>query len=684
MKYLPSSHRLRSNKPLLTSLAACIAFGAGVAHAETGAAKSAAAEQTAKKNSAAKKQASAAKNNSGSENPEKLKDVVVTANPVIEETHLDEFSDVSSVVTEEQLRDQNAVDLASALRRTPGVQITRFNPVGSFGGNEGGGIFIRGMGASRPGSEIKTYVDGVPFYLPVWNHPLLDLLPINGMKSITVHKSPQLQINGNNFASVNLETKRATEDGLHGSGRISGGFMGTAIEQADLAGKYGDLDFSLAQGYARSDGNRKDADGELKNVMGRIGYQLNDNWAIGTHFLYTNNIAKDPGDNRVAAPAVAPEYTTEAGMVSVNLEHQYEHAKGDLRLYTTTGEGNWYNHPNSPPWDNRNTNTLTSFDTYGLRWTEELSLWKGGNIATGVDSDWTTGDVEDQVGLSGSQGHFKTPSMRVTSPHFAVSQSIDLAKGWELLPSAGLRYYDHSHFSSRVAPHAGLSLISEKMTVFANIARGINYPGQEVATLAAFMPSLANTWKAISPEQVDHAEFGVKLSPTDSTQIDASVFNDRVENRYMFQFAPTPTFLNLGSYQMNGAEIAIKQGITEDWSVFGGLTLLDPSLKNLPYAPKRAVTAGVNGQIAKIRLAFDVQYQSDVWAMNRGRDGSTNVEQINTITVVNARASYPIPALGKKGEVFIAGENLFNRDYGYRPGYPMPGIWGQIGFAASF
>ena len=76
------------------------------------------------------------------------------------------------------------------------------------------------MGVSRPGSEIKTYIDGVPVYMGVWNHPLLDLLPVNGMQSVTINKSPQPQINGNNFASINLETKHATEDGVHGSGRV--------------------------------------------------------------------------------------------------------------------------------------------------------------------------------------------------------------------------------------------------------------------------------------------------------------------------------------------------------------------------------------------------------------------------------------------------------------------------------
>jgi outer membrane receptor for monomeric catechols len=245
-----------------------------------------------------------------------LKTVWVVANPIIEENQLDPFSSTSSVVTQDQVRDQNAVDLAAALRRTPGVQISRFNPVGSFGGNEGGGVYIRGMGASRPGSEIKTYIDGVRFYMGVWNHPLLDLLPVNGMQSITVYKSPQPQINGNNFASVNLQTKRAMEDGVHGSTRISAGSFGTVIEQADVVGRHGDLDFALAQGFAKSNGHRINADGELSNIMGRIGLRINENWATGASFLYVNNKARDLGDNRVAAPIVAHQYNTQAGMVT--------------------------------------------------------------------------------------------------------------------------------------------------------------------------------------------------------------------------------------------------------------------------------------------------------------------------------------------------------------------------------
>ncbi|MCK9607925.1 MAG: TonB-dependent receptor plug domain-containing protein [Methylomonas sp.] len=619
------------------------------------------------------------------ENPVELQGTEVIANPIIDENKLDAFSDISAVVSDEQIRDQNAVDLASALRRTPGVQISRFNPVGAFGGNEGGGVFIRGMGNSRPGSEINTYIDGIPLLMGVWGHPLLDFLPVNGMQSITVYKSPQPYLNGNNFASINLETKQVVQDGIHGHGRFSGGYFGTFIEQADITGKQGDLDFSLAQGYSTSNGHRHNADGELKNVMGSVGYRLNQNWKIGSHFLYVNSQAGDPGNIQLAQPT-DPRYNTEAGLVSMDLSHQHASVHGDLKLYMNTGRGDWLAYQD-PGRGNPTVDTLSDFDMYGLRWKETLAPWRGGELIGGVDSDWTSGGISD-VNHSAPANSFSydTPTFRLTSPFVALNQTFQLSQDWALVPSAGVRYYDHSRFDSESSPHAGISLASDRVTLFANFSRGIHFPGLEVPTLAKYIVPLGDTWRDLRAEEVQHAEFGGKFTPFDGTQIDLSFFNDRVKNRYVFRFFPgAPTFLSLGEYAMRGFEGSFKQDIMQDWSVFAGVTLLDPSINNLPYTPERMVSVGLNGRIEKVRLNFDAQYQSETFTLNRDRNANdSNTQTVASFVVVNARAAYPIPLLGKQGEVFIAAENLLSRDYSYRQGYPMPGRWGQIGISASF
>jgi iron complex outermembrane receptor protein len=614
-----------------------------------------------------------------------LAPVSVTASPIIEDNRVDKFSSFSTVVTENQLRDQNAVDLASALRHTPGVEISRYNPVGSFGGDQGGAVYIRGMGVSRPGSEIKTYIDGVPFYMGVWNHPLLDLLPVNGMQSITINKSPQPQINGNNFASINLETKRATEDGIHGNGRVSAGSYGTVVEQVDVSGRSGNLDFTLAQGYAKSNGHRTNSDGELNNIMGRLGAKLSDQWAVGVSFLSVANKAKDPFDNRVAAPAIAPRYETSADMFTAFVTHQHGDWRGEFRVYDNKGKGNLY--------DDKRANVgwgtfLTTFTMSGIRWKEQFSPWAGGTVVAGLDQDKTSGEVN---GTNAGTVWQKMPEFRVTSPHVALSQKFDLNKNWALVPSVGVRSYNHSQYQSKTSPHAGLSLVSDQITVFANASRGINYPGLDAPALkAAISGALSGTmWKDLSAEELDHREVGVKFSPTDSTQVDLSLFRDEVKNRYAYDSAfsgGSGAFYNLGTYRTNGAELSVKQQVARDWVVFGGLTLLDPSINNLPYNPKTALTAGINGSLGLFRASLDAQYQSEVWALSRDRNAlnNANTEKVAAFTVVNARLSYPLAGLGKKGEVFIAAENLFNRTYAYRPGYPMPGRNGQIGLSASF
>jgi len=325
----------------------------------------------------------------------------------------------------------------------------------------------------------------------------------------------------------------------------------------------------------------------------------------------------------------------------------------------------------------------------GLRWKEQFSPWQGGTVVAGFDHD-RIGDTSVFKRIAPApQGEFDAPTFRITSPYVDVSQELRLSPQWSLLSSAGLRFYSHSEFGSQTAPYAGLSLVSERLTLYANLSRGINYPGLEAPLPASLIPPLGTSWRQLSAEQLDHAEVGFKWMLLDATQFDASVFHDKVKNHYVFGFPPDvpppPQFINLGAYTMRGLELALRQRLGRGWSAFAGLTLLDPSIGNLPYSPRRALTLGINGQAGPVRVALDAQYQSAVWALSRTRTaGAVNTEQVGAFAVANLRVPYPLPALGKRGEVFVAAENLFDRHYSYRPGYPMPGRSAQVGLAASF
>ena len=603
--------------------------------------------------------------------------VEITATPIIDQQRSDAFGSLSTEVGEAQVRDLNALDLSSALRRTPGVTVSRFNPVGAFGGDEGGAVHVRGLGASRPGSEVKTYVDGIPFYMGVWNHALLDLLPVGGMERITVHKGPQPQRFGNTFAAIDLTPRRVRQDGLSANLRLAGGSFGTLVEQADVSLRQGDAELLVVQGHARSDGHRAQADGRLDNALVSGTLRLNQNWTVGLLALGADNLVSDPGVEGDPASRTG-SFGTRGTLAAVSLAHAHGPWQGRLQVYANRGSSHWAN-PTAAT-------VHSTFALSGLRWREALQPWDGGELVAGLDID----HLQGSVAFNGFTA-FSGVSLRLASPHVALAHTLAVAPGWTLTPSAGLRLYRHNVYGNSSAPHAGLVLArGEALALRLNAARGLNHPGLDAALLNAIVPPLGgapDSWRTLQPEQMDHVELGVRWAPARGTALDVALFHDRLQHRYVFAFPPAvalPSFTNLGRYRVQGAEATWQQQWGASWRSFAGLTLLDSSLADLPYAPKRALAAGLTWQQGAWRLSGDAQAQSRMAVLNRARaDGAPNPAQVAGFAVVNLRAALALPVLGPRGEVFLAIENLFDRRYAYRPGYPMPGRSGQLGVNLS-
>ena len=111
----------------------------------------------------------------------------------------------------------------------PGLTISRYNPIGSYGGGDGGAVFVRGQGSGRPGAEIATSVDGIPKLVGVWTHPLLDLLSVDLVQQVDVYKGAQPVLLGNMaFASVDLVPRRRQAEGLGGRATLAYGSFDTS------------------------------------------------------------------------------------------------------------------------------------------------------------------------------------------------------------------------------------------------------------------------------------------------------------------------------------------------------------------------------------------------------------------------------------------------------------------------
>ncbi len=618
-----------------------------------------------------------------------MDEVVVTASPIIEGNRVDDFGGQVTVITREQIEDLNARDLPSALRRVPGVTISRHNPVGSFGGAEGGAIYIRGMGSSRPGAEIQTLVDGIPKFVSVWSHPLMDTLSVDSAESIEVHKGAQPLLYGNAaFGAVNMVTKQRKEEGF--TTRLQGGFgsYNTIVEVFEHGGRIEDTDYYVLQSFRSSEGHRDNAGGRLQEYFARIGHRIAGVWSLSLTANRTDNSADDPGPEG-RPEAAQGTYEVEDNMTVATLSHTSAAAKGDIKAYWNGGKASWVNQ-----FDLANRfrfDTITNYDNYGVRTRESLTPWRGGVVLAGFDLDFFGGKVDIDRAAPRPDASFPRETFRIASPYAGFSQEIPLYGRWSIVPSAGLRFMDHSDFESQWAPQAGLVLKNPETNIHASYGRGVNYPGIFVVAQSDLFWSSNTRWKDLDPETVDHLEAGLSHALSPKIRADVTFFHDRGRNRFILVTSPAPPrYENIAEFRVQGVEATVIFAPTKSLTTFvGGTWIPDRSPDNLPYAPEWSASAGVNWRfLEKFRLNLDALWQDRQYVANtRAADyGGSTIAQVGGFFLLNGKISrdFEIPNSKLSGEIFFAGENLADCDYAYKKDYPMPGITGMVGLSVQF
>jgi len=617
----------------------------------------------------------------------KLEKYPVIASPIIAGTAVDALGNESTTISADQLAALNAVDLQSALRETPGIIVTHHNVVGSFGGGEGGAVFIRGMGTARPGSEIQLSIDGIPSYNSVWTHPILDMLNVDIARSITVYKGAQPILYGNMaFAVVDLEPKFQEQPGSNGGVALSGGSFGTWSALVEGGGRSDSLDYYALASTRSSDGDRPNSDGRLRSFYTRLGWTFNSHW--NAHVIYdrTDNFANDPGPDASLVPASQlysnGRFADDNDLAVVTLANKYESFDGYIKPYYSGGTLDWTGQYNTTTRLNQDI-TITDYANYGVKSRETLRPWNGTELLGGIDLDFITGKYRTVTG--GVTSTFSRRFARLVQPYAAVSQRFELGSGWSAQPSLGARYFDHSLFADELAPQAGLVVTGAGFEFHGSAARGVNYPGFYVM---AYPPG-NNRYQELEAERINHFEIGASRKLSSIAKVELTYFRDRGTDRIVTSFPPYPAvWKNISNYRTDGVEAAVTVTPTDNLSLFGSVTRMRTTPDDLPYAPEWSASAGLNWRfVDRFRFSLDGQYVGSRYVTSRARSiTALNTTELDSYLLVNARLAYefPLPAWKLTGECFVAGENLGDADYEQRYGYPMTGRNGSVGFSLKF
>jgi outer membrane cobalamin receptor len=607
----------------------------------------------------------------GEEQSKPVFKIEVTAPPVLQANEVNRYSNRVSTVGEAQIRDLNAHDLSTALRRLPGLVNTRYNLIGSYGGADGGAVFVRGHGSGRPGAEITTLTGGIPRFVGIWTHPLLDHMNVDATEEISVYRSAQPVLLGNMaFAAVDMSPRRRQQPGFGGRFTSSLGQHNTMLQRLQAGFNHAGADATFLAAYRSSEGHRPNSDGAVLNLYGTLGYELNSSWSLSGLVNYSDGWANDPGRLGVQPLPRTERFGTESRFYLGTVQHKGQRSRSEFKIYYDDGSIDWrqWDRALSAPFD-----SLTWYDNYGVRLRHTAELWDGGEVVVGYDHDIYGGEF--CLRRDGECAQSVDLSFRNSAPYFMVSHAFGGAT--KLTPSFGLRYNSSRYFGNEVGWQTGLTLEMDQTKLYANYAHAFNLPG--VYAAAHYQQwGRGDQWRNLRAESIDHYEVGVVRNVTRRLQVDLSLFDDRVRDglRFVPPPPPPPSFANIGNYRARGLELTVRAEPFLNLALFAGGAYSAARPNNVPNLPKWSWTGGATYNPApRWRLSADAQWLDRRFVLN---PRFTEVQDdVDSFFLLNSRVGYRLTVSERRPiEIFLAGENLANQRYEFRPGYPMPlRIW---------
>ena len=551
---------------------------------------------------------------------------------------------------------------------------------GLDGGGDGGAVFLRGHGSSRPGGEIATLTDGVPRFVGVWTHPLLDIFNMDSIGAVDVYRSAQPVLLGNmSFGAIDMRSIRRTEHGSGGRFVGSFGTHDTLIGSLEYGGRSDAFDYYLTAGHRESDGHREGAAGDIDALSGRVGFRIADDWDLSVQYEHVSSSVEDPGQVDAPPSPITPLYDIDNNFALATLSHRHGGWTGHVKLYLEDGTYDWLQ------WDGaagESLRSITDSSNSGVRLRESAAPWRGGELILGFDYDRYGGEFVERRPAGDRLATDETFSN--TAPYVAVSHTFDGAIS--VTPSAGVRYNSSRYFGDDWGGQAGLKVGIADHALYANWARGFNLPGVYAAVQYGGW-GLGDGWQELEAETIDHLEIGW-LAPIGRTwRLDVSLYRDDVENaiRFVPPPPPPPTYANIGAYTVDGLELAVQGQIAEQLSLFLGGTVSSADPDTVPNLPAATAVGGLTWTAEPgWRLNLDLQWVDERYILNP-RFASGNV-QVDDYFLANMKAAMPWRTLGLDidGSIFIVGDNLADEEYEYRVGYPMPGRMWHFGIELGF
>lgn len=609
-----------------------------------------------------------------------LEDMVVTASRVPTQK-VDTPADIS-VITKEEIADQNYASASDALRAIPGVNVLGSGAKGSSMGQDK--ILLNGD------ERVLVLVDGRRMNLGSSGNSSADWLPpVNAIERIEVLKGGGSALYGTDAVGgvINVIMKKGSDIGNHVTVKAAGGSW-NAEQYAISASGSTDSGLGLivsATKERRGEYKFKNANGKsqlLKNsgyddtgVIVKLDQKVGEDNRIGVNFEHINAEGGSPFgysgfgntdshkriSNNVALRYDWNESSDERGYVQVYKNYQHAHFRS--------------------PVASRQSNFTDS--TIGLEAQQNFKFSDTDELTVGLEYYKTT--VDNTALYTGERD--------VNNKAIFAENRWEFAPSWQL--NIGLRYDHHSKYGSEVTPKVALNKkFDENSNVYLSWGRVFNAPTTDDLFWHQVDSSQWGTFYTygdpnLKPEKGYVWTFGGNTKLNEKTSLSANVFYSKITDAIDWDYTSVPNYtlaVNVNKEKRRGLELSLNHDFDDNLSAYASYTYVQ-----VKQDKGKGFTKDLTTKPNIYRAGL--KYKNADWLFTLNANAVTGQSEKNFVDssyfTLDLGAQYKI---NDNAKLFINGYNFTNARYAefgglYKNGeakYPMAGRSFIIGAEYTF
>lgn len=489
--------------------------------------------------------------------------------------------------------------------QVPGLFVSERGFAGyGVSGGAAGAVSIRGVGE---GNKVLFMIDGQPQWAGIFGHSLPDTYVANGVDHVEVVRGPSSLLYGSNAmgGSINIVTKRATEEGLSGRSRAMFGSFTTQKFNTAVSYRKGRFGATAAGQVDRSNGYRSGSEFWLANEYLQLQYKVNEHWQTGSNVNMTQTKANNPGT--IQSPLLSMWTKLFRGTASVFAHNNYRNAQGGVQGYINWGS----NHvddghaPDKAPKDFifRSTDYNMGFTAF-----QNFTPWTGNKLSAGVDFVHWGGHSWNVMKETAEEKSDFTAHENEVAGYVMMQQGF---WGDILALNAGVRLQHSSQYGNEWVPQAGFILRPAKGSSL-KFSFGKGFRAPNLRELYLYMPANPD----LKPEYLYNYEVELRQVALDG-RLNAGLNLYFIDGKDMIQTRPVdgrPKNLNVGSFINKGFELDLSYLILKDLLFMTNYSYLYTT-GDVLYAPKNKLYAQIN--YTPKQWSFTLE-SSSIWSLKTG------------------------------------------------------------------